>query len=205
MFQASTYTNTIKRRRLPYFLVVILGVLICNSSTVLAQGDLLIYPKRLVFDGSKRSQEINLANSGKDTARYSISVFQVRMTEEGRFETITVPDSGQNFASDYFRFFPRSVTLAPNESQTIKVQLVKINSLAQGEYRSHIYFRGELNKNPLGEEETNKDTTSISVKLTPVFGISIPLIIKVGESTSQVSLSNIELKYTTELFAGSSG
>ena len=68
-----------------------------------AQGDLMIYPKRIVFEGAKRSQEINLANSGKDTARYVLSVVQIRMKEDGSFEQITEPDPGQVFADKFFR------------------------------------------------------------------------------------------------------
>ena len=67
--------------------------------------------------------DLNLANIGRDTATYAISLVQIRMTEEGGFETITEPDEGQLFASPYLRFFPRSVTLGPNEAQTVKIQL----------------------------------------------------------------------------------
>ncbi len=34
----------------------------------MAHGDFLIFPKRVVFEGSKRSEIIKLANIGKDTA-----------------------------------------------------------------------------------------------------------------------------------------
>jgi hypothetical protein len=43
----------------------------------------------------------------------------------------------------------------------------------------------------LGEKEKAKDTTTISVMLTPVFGITIPAIIRVGESTTKVTLSDL--------------
>ncbi|MCK7542395.1 MAG: hypothetical protein MZV63_71745 [Marinilabiliales bacterium] len=69
--------------------------------------------------------DLNLANIGDDTATYAISLIQIRMTEEGGFETITEPDEGQMFASPYMRYFPRTVTLGPNEAQTVKIQLVK--------------------------------------------------------------------------------
>ena len=50
-----------------------------SSTEVKAQGDLLLYPKRIVFDGSTRSQTLSLVNNGSDTARYVISVVQIRM------------------------------------------------------------------------------------------------------------------------------
>jgi len=81
-----------------------------------AQGDLMIYPKRIIFENLKRAQELSLLNNGKDTARYVISVVQISMKADGSFQTISEPDSGQNFADKNFRFFPRAVVLAPNES-----------------------------------------------------------------------------------------
>ncbi len=164
-----------------------------------AQGNLLITPKRAVFEGNKRSMDLNLANVGDDTATYAISLVQIRMTEEGGFETITEPDEGQLFASPYLRFFPRSVTLGPNEAQTVKIQLVKAGTLAPGEYRSHVYFRAVPEEKPLGEEEvTPQDPASISVKLVPIFGITIPAIIRVGKPDVSVTLSDLALRFEND-------
>lgn len=181
-----------------YSSVVIIALVILFSSAAHAQGDLLLYPKRIVFEGTKKSQTLNLANSGKDTVRYLISVIQIRMKKDGGFENISQPDSGQLFADKYFRFFPRSVVLAPNEAQSVKIQLVNNSERQNGEYRSHIYFRAEPIKKPLGELETKKDSTAISVNLTAVFGISIPVIIRVGESTTGVDISNALFQFRND-------
>lgn len=159
------------------------------SSNVRAQGDLMIYPNRIVFDNTRKSQELSLSNNGTDTARYVVSVVQIRMNEDGKFEIITSPDSAQQFADQHFRFFPRSVVLAPKEAQTIKIQLVHTNTLTTGEYRSHIYFRSEEKARPLGAQENTPEKPSISVSIVPVFGISIPVIIRVGESSTQVAIT----------------
>lgn len=159
----------------------------------LAQGDLFITPKRVVFEGSKRSEQINLANIGKDTATFVISFIQIRMKPDGAFEIITQPDSGQYFADKNIRFFPHSVTLAPNEAQTVKVQITKTNQLVPGEYRSHLYFRAVPKENPLGEKPP-VNVSDISVVLVPVFGISIPLIIHSGASTTTVNFSDINFE-----------
>jgi P pilus assembly chaperone PapD len=164
----------------------------------MAQGDLLITPRRVVFEGSKRSMDLNLANTGKDTATYAISLMQIRMKEDGGFETITDPDPGQRFADRFIRFFPRSVTLGPNEAQTVKMQLIRSNELEPGEYRSHFYFRSIPKISPLGEKEKAKDTTTISVMLTPVFGITIPAIIRVGESTARVAFSDLRFEMAND-------
>ncbi len=161
-----------------------------SIAEIKAQGNLIIIPRRVVFEGAKRVQELNLANTGTDTAKYLISVIQYRMKEDGNFESITEPDSGQNFADKNFRFFPRSVILAPNEAQTLKVQLINSGGLKPGEYRSHLYFRAVPNQKPFGGKEEKKDPKIISVQLIPTFGIAIPVIIRTGETNTTVKLSN---------------
>jgi len=162
------------------------------STGAFAQGNLLVTPKRVLFDGTKKSEELNLANVGKDSATFAISFIQIRMNEDGSFQKITEPDSSQNFADKYLRYFPRTVTLAPNEAQTVKVQLIRAGELKPGEYRSHLYFRAVPVEGALGENVVKKDT-SLSVQLVPIFGISVPTIIRVGDNNSQVSLSNVVL------------
>ncbi|MFT3982247.1 MAG: hypothetical protein QM687_17385 [Ferruginibacter sp.] len=181
------------------FLSVLITVFSFAAS---AQGDLLITPKRIVFDGAKKVEEINLANIGKDTATYSISFVQYKMDEDGKFEPVTEDDSTMRFAHKNLRFFPRTVTLAPNEAQSVKVQVIKGNELTAGEYRSHLFFRSMPGKKPLGEEDSSKAKadTSISIKITPVFGISIPVIIRTGETsvTSSFSDAKFSLEKQTE-------
>lgn len=178
-------------KSLMIIIALVLISIIFPQGVCRAQGDLLITPRRVVFEGSKRSMDLNLANTGKDTATYAISLMQIRMKDDGGFETITDPDPGQKFADRFIRFFPRSVTLGPNEAQAVKIQLIRSNELEPGEYRSHFYFRSIPKISPLGEREKAKDTTTISVMLTPVFGITIPAIIRVGESTAKVSISDL--------------
>jgi uncharacterized membrane protein len=172
------------------FFVFSLLLLAIPSSGVKAQGNLLIAPKRIVFEGNKKTMELNLANTGRDTAKYIISMKEIRMTENGGFEEIIQPDPGQNFASKNIRIFPRNIVLAPNESQVVRVQVTKKNELTPGEYRSHIYFRATPDTRALGEANPAADT-GISVQLVPVFGITVPVIIRVGESNTQVKLSNV--------------
>jgi hypothetical protein len=165
-----------------------------SSHETIAQGNLLIMPRRVVFEGSKKSEELTLVNTGKDTSKYVVSIVQIRMKDDGSFEQVTKPDSGQYFADKYLRFFPRTVTLGPNETQLVKMQLTRAEKLSPGEYRSHIYFRAIPAEKPLGEKDVKKDTsTAVSIQLKPVFGITIPVIIRVGDNTTKVKLSDLSL------------
>lgn len=177
----------------PFYLLYCMfsGLFLVLSTPLAAQGDLLIFPKRVVFDAGEKAKIINLTNIGKDSVTYSISFVQIRMNENGSFETITEPDNGQFFADPFIRFYPRTVTLAPKESQVVKLQLKKTSAMLPGEYRSHLYFRAEPKQKPLEEKDIPANTESIAVKLTPVYGITIPAIIQSGQSTSKVSLHNM--------------
>ncbi|MDX9726870.1 MAG: hypothetical protein RBT38_10830 [Bacteroidales bacterium] len=166
-------------------------IALINSVPASAQGDLLITPRRIVFEGANRSVDINLANTGDDSATYAISLLQIRMLEDGGFETITEPDPGQMFADRFIRFFPRTVTLGPNEAQVVKVQLYRTSELQPGEYRSHFYFRAVPDTRPLGENEVSADTSAFSVRLTPIFGITIPVIIRNGVTSVNVTLTDL--------------
>lgn len=167
---------------------------LCYLPIVKAQGNLIIMPRRVVFEGVKRTQELNVANTGTDTAKYLVSVVQYRMLENGNFESIETPDSGQNFADKNFRFFPRSVVLAPNESQTIKVQVINTSELKSGEYRSHLYFRAVANEKPVKEKDSVKFGKMMTVHLVPTFGIAIPVIIRVGAAEAKVSISSAKFE-----------
>jgi P pilus assembly chaperone PapD len=191
--------------RLKSFVIFLAGLFVLGAVfpvNAIAQGDLMITPRRVVFEGSKRSIDLNLANTGQDTASYAISLVQIRMKEDGGFETITEPDPDQRFADRYIRFFPRSVTLGPNEAQAVKIQLIRSNELEPGEYRSHFYFRAIPKITPLGEGAEVKDTTSISVSLTPIFGITIPVIIRAGETSSRVTLSDLGFEMINDTVPG---
>lgn len=179
-------------KKLPTPILSLLFFLL-SVSPALAQGDLMVMPKRLVFDGSQRSQEINLANTGNDTAVYAISFINYKMTETGNFEQVEKPEGGQRFADTFLRYFPRRVVLAPNEAQTIRVQLTRTGELEPGEYRSHMYFRAVEEESALGEEHSD-DAEGISINIKTVFGISIPIIIRHGNPTTTITLDNIQLQ-----------
>lgn len=173
-------------------LLVLLFIL--PSLQTVAQGNLMVMPRRAVFEGGKRLHELNLINTGQDTARYAISLTHYRMKDDGAFEEIdsTAPDA--SFADKYVRFFPRNVVLGPGEAQSVRIQLTQTGKLLPGEYRSHLYFRAVPNESPLGQEPAGADAAGVAVRLVPVFGISIPVIIRVGERNTEVSLSATSLE-----------
>lgn len=160
-----------------------------------AQGDLLVFPKRLEFENTNtRFQNITINNVGKEAVTYSVSFVNIKMGEDGSFTPIEVPEKDQFFASPFLRCYPRTISLQPQESQIIKVQLIKTAEMKEGEYRSHLYFRALPKTEPLTPtNETKPEEKGLGIKLTAIYGVTMPIIIKVGKSTTEVNVDSLQL------------
>jgi len=177
----------------------LLGTVAMGSTSSFAQGagDLVVAPTRVVFDGRTRTAQLTLLNKGSATATYRIAAVNMRMEEDGTVREIDKPDPGQNFATGLFRYSPRQVTLKPGAAQAIRILLRKPKNLTDGEYRSHMLFRGVPDKAGESIEQTGAGD-GISVKLIPIYGISIPIIIRHGKTAADISLSDLKLSAKDE-------
>jgi hypothetical protein len=174
--------------------VLLLIILTGLAQSVFAQGNLLVAPIRVVFEGAKQKEDLNLTNIGQDSAIYLISFIHYQMMPDGSFKQLDNVDSLKTRADKYLRIFPRKIVLPPGESQTIRMQYRKPAGLPEGEYRSHLYFRAEKEVTALGMSTAKTDTTKMSVSITPVFGISIPVIIRNGNLDYKMSLSDVSFQ-----------
>lgn len=158
-------------------------------------GDLLVAPTRIVFEGRTRAAELTLLNIGKQTATYRISFTHLRMGETGDLKEIEKAEPGDQFADDLVRYSPRQVTLDPNVAQTIRLQVRKPEGLADGEYRSHLLFRAvpPESSQPETSVESQEKKTGYSVRLTPIYGVSIPVIVRSGKTSVKASLSELAM------------
>ncbi|TVR77799.1 MAG: molecular chaperone [Saprospirales bacterium] len=174
--------------------ITALVFLLLLADVLSAQSDILITPYRVVFEEGERIKEVSIVNTGTDTARYLISFVQYRMTDIGRMEQISEPDEGQLFADRHLRVFPRSVVLPPDEAQLVRLQLRAPSGLEEGEYRSHLYFRSEGHRERTSEIDENETRTEgLGVRLIPIYGITIPVIFRVGSTRFELEVDSIEL------------
>jgi len=154
-------------------------------------GNLSIMPVRVVMEGRTRSEEVMLRNSGKGPATYRILFKEMVMDENGEVQECDKKE-GQVTASDLIRYSPKQVDLAPGEMQTVRIQVRKPEGLPDGEYRSHLLFQSVPAVEPpapLVDDHEKK----LTVKVSTVLGISIPVIIRHGDTHGKVSLT--ELRY----------
>ncbi|MBC8769377.1 hypothetical protein H4O18_15375 [Arenibacter sp. BSSL-BM3] len=177
-------------------------MIISTSLSGYAQGDLLIFPKRIVFDGNhQKVKKVYVTNNGIETTTYKISYIELDMDKEGKLVELDTIYANQNIASKKLRIYPRHITLLPGESQVVKVQLINERNIAEGEYRSHLYFRSVPNpKNPEERGSGKASDDNISIKLNYVYGISIANIIRVGNPNIQVNIESFKVENIKEQY-----
>jgi hypothetical protein len=155
-------------------------------------GDLLVAPTRLVLNGG-RSAEVILNNIGEEPATYRISAEFRRMNADGSLEEVPNPTAAEKAAADMLIFAPRRITLAPHEPQSIRIAARPPAGLPDGEYRVHLLFRAIPPATPVTQVAA-EPAKGVSFKLTPVYGVTIPVIVRLGNLSVQAGISNVHLE-----------
>ncbi len=170
------------------FRLLAAGTFALLSVPVHAAGDLLVAPTRLILDGS-RGTEVVLNNIGAEPATYRISLEIKRMTAAGGLEEIAEADASEaeKAALDMIAFSPRRVTLPPNQPQVVRVGVRVPEGMPPGEYRAHMLFRAVPDAAP-GAAEAGPAGSGVSIALTPIYGITIPVIVRVGDLGAEAAI-----------------
>src|SRR5690242_8579996 len=155
-------------------------------------GDLLVAPTRVVLDG-RCGAEIILNNIGEEPATYRVSVEFRRMTPEGTLVDISDPNAEEKAAADMIVYAPRRVTLAPHEPQAIRIAARPPQGLPDGEYRVHMLFRAIPPATPV-VQPTGEKPRGVQFQLTPVYGVTIPVIIRLGNLEASAGIANVQLE-----------
>ncbi|MEO6226126.1 MAG: molecular chaperone [Sphingomicrobium sp.] len=154
-------------------------------------GDLLVAPTRIVLDGRKGA-EVILNNIGDEPATYRISVEFRRMTVDGSLEDVTLPTATDKAAADMIVYAPRRVTLAPHEPQSIRIAARPPAGVPDGEYRVHLLFRAIPPPTPVAAAST-EPVRGVHFQLTPVYGVTIPVIVRLGNLNATAGISDVKL------------
>lgn len=167
----------------------ILAALLCVLPSVQswAAGDLLIAPTRLVL-GENGNGEVLLSNKGSEPATYRTSVILKKMRADGQYEDIPQPTPEQQLLIGMLSFAPRKVVLAPGQTQTVRIAVNLPSSFPAGEYRVHMLFRAV----PVAGQTIETSTQSgVSIALTPVYGVTIPIVVRKGALDAKVAIENV--------------
>ena len=156
-----------------------------------AQGDLLVAPTRVEIDG-RGSAQVILSNIGAEEATYRVSLELRRMNTDGTLDEVA-PEQvtpAEEAALEMVRFSPRRVVLPPGQPQTVRVSARPDPALPDGEYRAHMMFQALPRVRAITEEDAAAAAGDIAIRLIPVYGITIPVIIRKGQLEAVAALSN---------------
>ncbi len=178
--------------------VLAAGVLTLTTAPVQAAGDLLVAPTRVVLDGL-RGTEVILNNIGTETATYRISLELRRMKPDGSFEDISPENANdrEKKALEVISYAPRRVTLPPNQPQAIRVGVRAPDGLADGEYRAHLLFRAIPAAKPV-VPSAKPAGQGVSISLTPIYGVTIPVIIRQGQLSAKAGIADPQIVTTPD-------
>ena len=168
------------------------------AGSVGGMGDINLYPKRVVMTDRDRTASIGLYNRAAATGDYDISLGELMMTPEGRLvELASVTDPALKgkvqTASALLKWSPHRVTLPANEAQMVRLIAHFPPGLPPGEYRSHFSAvsvppdTGELSI----ETAAGAKADGVGVHIVPRFGISIPVIVRIGETTLTAGVKDL--------------
>jgi len=163
-------------------------------------GDLVVSPTRVVFEARTRSSKVTLANRGSATATFRISLIDMAMDEYGQMSQAAPEDTSLPSAKKLIRYAPRQIDIAPGATQVVRLSLRKPANLADGEYRSHMFFRAVP---PEGAGRSVTDDTPLEqgelrIQLVPIYGVTIPIIVRNGQLSTDAGMQNLALKDATE-------
>ena len=187
------HANHFRCRLVCFLLFVITFLLSLNCSATL-----LITPSRVVFEDRTRTSQVTLVNKGTETTTYRISFIRQNMTEDGKFVPVEKDQEGM-YSDKMVRYSPRQVILEPGQSQIVRLMLRKPRGLADGEYRSHMLLQAlpKTTKSDISKA-VEKDSDEISVEITTIIGVSLPVIVRHGKLNTELNLANAAYVKSTD-------
>ena len=182
------------KRIVLWLAIVTLGLSSAWPHALMAQGagDLVVTPTRIVFEERTRSAQVTLANRGSATATFRISLIDMLMDENGEMRE-ALADAGEvQSAASLVRYAPRQIDIAPGAHQVVRLSLRKPGNLADGEYRSHMFFRA-VPPESAGRsvtDETALQKNELRIQLIPIYGVTIPVIVRHGALSLNAGISD---------------
>jgi len=173
----------------------ILVVLALGSAAPLAAQGVLIAPHAVYIDHARRSGTVTLYNPTPDPAEITISTaFGYPVTDSlGHFALRSVerPDSTLPSAAAWVQAFPRRLTIAPLERQTVRLLATPPAGLPDGEYWARLIVSARGGKLPL---RSAAETAAVRVQLNLVVNTNIGLAYRKGPVATGVALSQLRAR-----------
>lgn len=172
-----------------------------NAAT---SGDVNLTPRRIVFGPRDRGvKEITVFNRTAGTATYTITLTDQVMMPDGAIvaasEAPATEKERLKSALSFIRYSPRQMTLGPHESQTVRLQARPPAGEPPTEYRTHFSVTATPPADTgvdIAAAASGTTSNMLDVRITPIYGIMIPIFVRTGDLSAQVSISNVHMVET---------
>ena len=158
-------------------------------------ADLNISPKRVVFGPGDRSATVYIFNQGDRSATYTVELVDRIMLPDGQIVAANdAAGAGETVDSalDLVQHTPRRITLAPRESQAIRV---RARPGEGGEHRTHLTVTA-LPSEDVGftvEQATQAGADEVAVQVVAMFSVSIPIIVRDAAADARAAVENLSV------------
>jgi hypothetical protein len=176
---------------------VLLALLVLGLASTLAAQGVIVAPHSVYLDHRTRSGSITLYNPSAEPTEVSIEfLFGYPVTDSVGDFTLAEPDSvtaEMPSAHRWIEAFPRRITLAPLQRQTVRLLARPPANLADGEYWSRVVIVAKGGSVPVSGAA---DTANINIGLNLEIRTRIPLTYRKGVLHSGIAVSNLTARRT---------
>ncbi len=159
-------------------------------STWAAKPTLLLHPTMVMFEGRSRTASIYVVNRGDAQGTFVVSWMDLSMTPEGGLRKMVEPPAWS--LQPHIRYSPRRMTLAPGETQLVKVALRRNNDVPKGEYYSHFKVL-TLSSETAGESSRQEnDEVKGSVNVVARSAMAIPVIWRNSKAEPRAVIESVK-------------
>jgi len=174
------------------------GILTFSCVALAAQG-VMVAPHAIFIDHRLRSGSVLLYNPGTEPVEVTIStIFGYPVTDSTgaiTLRTVDAPDSTVPSALAWIQAFPRRLTVAPRERQTVRLLARPPAGLADGEYWLRMVIAAQGGRVPISGVA---DTTAIQVGLTLEVRTIIGVNYRKGPVTTGLALSQLRAQIVAD-------
>ena len=156
---------------------------------------LFIHPTLVMFEGNTRSATITLSNRGDQTGTFEMSWTNMTMTPNGGLVKNEGPAPWS--IQSYVRYSPRRVTLAPLESQVVRIALRRGLDVPEGEYYSHFRVLTLNSEDPSAAEADADEPTGAAITIEARSAVAVPIVWRNSRDESSASIESVRIDRET--------
>lgn len=172
-----------------HFLFLFFGLML--PMTAMGNISLTTFYMEFDADSPRRTDNLRFTNTSDSPKTYDISMVNFAQNSDGEYRPIETPMMGNPFADSYLDFAPRRVTLAPSQSQVVRVVRRPMAGAENGEYVSHLKIQELPDQTMMNSGATNSN--GININLRPLYAVTIPVMIEKGSPRASALIRSVEI------------